>query len=190
MQPENALRASRSTRRSPRWTSQPSRIHAGRGALVGDADLVLGVAEQAADDRRAEGAGSAGDEHALHAGEEASGGGPTLCARAGPHAHGRAGRARRLWWSPSGAQGLAGSHAAPRTDPASLAARANVPVLCWHQIRSHERGRRARPQYIVSPGALAAQLEALDRAGYHAVTGEALVAHVASASRSRPSRSC
>ena len=41
---------------------------AGRGALVGDADLVVGVAEQAADDRRAEDAGAAGDEHARHAG--------------------------------------------------------------------------------------------------------------------------
>ncbi len=68
MQPENALRASRSTRRSPRWTSQPSRIHGGRGALVGDADLVIGVPEQAADDRRAERSGAAGDEHALHQG--------------------------------------------------------------------------------------------------------------------------
>jgi hypothetical protein len=33
--------------------------------------------------------------------------------------------------------------------------------------------------YIVSPKTLAAQLRALDRAGYHPVTGQALVAHVA-----------
>jgi peptidoglycan/xylan/chitin deacetylase (PgdA/CDA1 family) len=69
---------------------------------------------------------------------------------------------------------------APRTDPASMAARANVPVLCWHQIRAQTAADSARDrQYIVSPKALAAQLDALDRAGYHPVTGEALVAHVA-----------
>ena len=49
-----------------------------RGALVGDADLVVGVAEQAADDRRAQDAGAAGHEHALHAGREASGAAPYL----------------------------------------------------------------------------------------------------------------
>jgi len=69
---------------------------------------------------------------------------------------------------------------APRTDAASMAARANVPVLCWHQIRSATGADSARDRaYIVSPKALAEQLEALDRAGYHPVTGESLVAHVA-----------
>ena len=69
---------------------------------------------------------------------------------------------------------------APRTDAAAVAARANVPVLCWHQIRSATAADSARDRtYIVSPKVLAAQLDALDRAGYHAVTGEALVAHVA-----------
>jgi peptidoglycan/xylan/chitin deacetylase (PgdA/CDA1 family) len=68
----------------------------------------------------------------------------------------------------------------PRTDPAAMAARANVPVLCWHQIRPITSADSARDRaYIVSPRALAAQLDALDRAGYHPVTGEALVAHVA-----------
>jgi peptidoglycan/xylan/chitin deacetylase (PgdA/CDA1 family) len=70
--------------------------------------------------------------------------------------------------------------AAPKTDAASMAARANVPVLCWHQIRAATAADSARDRaYIVSPKALAAQLAALDRAGYHPVTGEALVAHVA-----------
>jgi peptidoglycan/xylan/chitin deacetylase (PgdA/CDA1 family) len=69
---------------------------------------------------------------------------------------------------------------APRTDAASMAARANVPVLCWHQIRPITGADSAQDRaYIVSPKALAAQLDALDRAGYHPVTGEALVAHVA-----------
>jgi peptidoglycan/xylan/chitin deacetylase (PgdA/CDA1 family) len=61
-----------------------------------------------------------------------------------------------------------------------MAARANVPVLCWHQIRAQTAGDSARDRtYIVSPKVLAEQLDALDRAGYHPVTGEALVAHVA-----------
>jgi peptidoglycan/xylan/chitin deacetylase (PgdA/CDA1 family) len=69
---------------------------------------------------------------------------------------------------------------APRTDAAAMAARANVPVLCWHQIRRATAADSARDRaYIVSPKALAAQLDALDRAGYHPVRGEALVAHVA-----------
>jgi peptidoglycan/xylan/chitin deacetylase (PgdA/CDA1 family) len=69
---------------------------------------------------------------------------------------------------------------APRTDPAAMAARADVPILCWHQIRAATaRDSAADRAYIVSPRTLAAQLAALDRAGYHAVTGQALVAHVA-----------
>jgi peptidoglycan/xylan/chitin deacetylase (PgdA/CDA1 family) len=69
---------------------------------------------------------------------------------------------------------------APRTDPAAMAARADVPVLCYHQIRrpTSADGPRERA-YIVSPKALAAQLAALDRAGYNPITGEALVGHVA-----------
>ena len=61
-----------------------------------------------------------------------------------------------------------------------MAARANVPVLCWHQIRAATaRDSASDRTYIVSPKTLAAQLGALDRAGYHPVTGPALVAHVA-----------
>jgi peptidoglycan/xylan/chitin deacetylase (PgdA/CDA1 family) len=61
-----------------------------------------------------------------------------------------------------------------------MAARANVPVLCYHQIRPITGADSAadRP-YIVSPAALASQLDALDRAGFHTVTGQALVGHVA-----------
>jgi peptidoglycan/xylan/chitin deacetylase (PgdA/CDA1 family) len=69
---------------------------------------------------------------------------------------------------------------APRTDAAAIAARARVPILCWHQIRGATGDDAARDRtYIVSPKVLAAQFDALDRAGYHAVTGEALVGHVA-----------
>jgi peptidoglycan/xylan/chitin deacetylase (PgdA/CDA1 family) len=76
---------------------------------------------------------------------------------------------------------------APRTDPAAMAARADVPILCWHQIRAATaRDSAADRAYIVSPKTLAAQLAALDRAGYHAVTGQALIAHVALGKRLPP----
>ena len=48
------------------WTSQPSRIQSGAGALVGHADLEVGIAEQAPHDRGADRAGAAGDEDAAH----------------------------------------------------------------------------------------------------------------------------
>jgi peptidoglycan/xylan/chitin deacetylase (PgdA/CDA1 family) len=69
---------------------------------------------------------------------------------------------------------------APRTDAAAVAARAHVPVLCYHQVREPTAadGADARP-YIVSPRGLARQMDALDRAGYTAVSGDALVAHLA-----------
>jgi peptidoglycan/xylan/chitin deacetylase (PgdA/CDA1 family) len=69
---------------------------------------------------------------------------------------------------------------APRTDVAAVAARADVPVLCYHQIRepTSADGAQARP-YIVAPGVLAKQMEALDKAGYTTVTGDQVAAHVA-----------
>src|SRR4051794_5633831 len=68
----------------------------------------------------------------------------------------------------------------PRTDPAAIAARARVPVLCYHQIRTPTAADSAQDRtYIVSPSVLAAQMRALDDAGYTPVTGDALVAHLA-----------
>jgi peptidoglycan/xylan/chitin deacetylase (PgdA/CDA1 family) len=69
---------------------------------------------------------------------------------------------------------------APRTDLAAIAARAKVPVLCWHQIRRQTPAdaASARP-YIVSPRTFAAQIAALDRAGYTPISGDALADHVA-----------
>jgi peptidoglycan/xylan/chitin deacetylase (PgdA/CDA1 family) len=68
----------------------------------------------------------------------------------------------------------------PRTDAAAIAARARVPVLCYHQIRTPTAadGAQART-YIVRPSVFAAQMRALDDAGYTPVTGDALVAHLA-----------
>ena len=53
-------------------------------------------------------------------------------------------------------------------------------MLCYHQIRplTSADGPQAQP-YIVSPEVLHRQLRALWRAGYHTVTADALVSHVA-----------
>lgn len=75
----------------------------------------------------------------------------------------------------------------PRTDVAAIAARAHVPVLCWHQIRRRRGSDSARDRtYIVSPRALAEQLDALVGAGYHAVSADAVAAHVARGTRLPP----
>jgi peptidoglycan/xylan/chitin deacetylase (PgdA/CDA1 family) len=69
---------------------------------------------------------------------------------------------------------------AARTDAAAVAARSHVPVLCYHQIRDQTAADSATDrQYIVGPGAFAAQMQALDKAGYTPVNGYALVAHAA-----------
>ena len=68
---------------------------------------------------------------------------------------------------------------APRTDRAAVAARAHVPVLCYHQIRNPTSadGAAARP-YIVRPSVFAAQMRALEQAGYTTITGDQLVEHL------------
>jgi peptidoglycan/xylan/chitin deacetylase (PgdA/CDA1 family) len=62
-----------------------------------------------------------------------------------------------------------------------------VPVLCWHQIRAPTSadGADARP-YIVSPRRLPEQLDALNRAGFTPVGGEALASHVLRGTRLPP----
>jgi peptidoglycan/xylan/chitin deacetylase (PgdA/CDA1 family) len=69
---------------------------------------------------------------------------------------------------------------APKTDVASIAKRAKIPVLCYHQIRRQKAADSAQDRtYIVSPSAFAAQMKAVDEAGYTTVTGDALVDHLA-----------
>ena len=71
-----------------------------------------------------------------------------------------------------------------RTDVASVAARAKVPVLCYHQIRAPTSADSAADRaYIVRPSVFEAQMRALKRAGYTTITGEALVDHVAKGAR-------
>src|SRR3954451_5416452 len=76
---------------------------------------------------------------------------------------------------------------APKTDVASIAARAKIPVLCYHQIRKQTAADSAQDRaYIVSPSVLASQMRALDEAGYTKITGEALYEHVARGAKLPP----
>ncbi len=54
-----------------------------------------------------------------------------------------------------------------------------MPVLCYHQIRNPTSadGAAARP-YIVRPSVFAAQMRALEQAGYTTITGDQLVEHL------------
>ncbi len=82
--------------------------------------------------------------------------------------------------APTPARPTASPTATPRTDVASVAARAHIPVLCWHQIRTPTPADSANDRtYIVRPSVLKAQLHALAKAGYTTVTGDQLVDHVA-----------
>jgi peptidoglycan/xylan/chitin deacetylase (PgdA/CDA1 family) len=67
-----------------------------------------------------------------------------------------------------------------RTAAAAVAARSDVPVLCYHQIRAPTAAddARARP-FIIRPEVFARQMQALAQAGYRTITGEQLVAHAA-----------
>jgi peptidoglycan/xylan/chitin deacetylase (PgdA/CDA1 family) len=68
----------------------------------------------------------------------------------------------------------------PRTDAAAVFARSHIPVLCYHQIRDPTAADSAADRvYIVSPRAFAAQMKALDAAGYTPVNGYVFAAHAA-----------
>jgi len=67
-----------------------------------------------------------------------------------------------------------------RTDVAAIAGRANVPVLCYHQIRPLTASDAAQDRpYIVAPEVLDAQLTALKRAGFASVSADEVAAHMA-----------
>lgn len=57
-------------------------------------------------------------------------------------------------------------------------------MLCYHQVRplTAADGPQARP-LIVSPAGFAAHMRSLDRAGYHPVAADALVAHLSRGAR-------
>ena len=66
------------------------------------------------------------------------------------------------------------------TDPAVIAARATVPVLCWHQLRDWQPSDTAyaRRLLICPPAVFRAQLDALARAGYTTITPDHYLAHL------------
>jgi peptidoglycan/xylan/chitin deacetylase (PgdA/CDA1 family) len=67
-----------------------------------------------------------------------------------------------------------------RTDVAAITGRANVPVLCYHQIRPLTASDAAEDRtYIVPPKVLDAQLTALKRAGFASVSADDVAAHMA-----------
>jgi peptidoglycan/xylan/chitin deacetylase (PgdA/CDA1 family) len=67
-----------------------------------------------------------------------------------------------------------------RTDVAAIAGRANIPVLCYHQIRPPAASDAAADRtFIVPPKVLGAQLAALKRAGFVSVSADDVAAHMA-----------
>jgi peptidoglycan/xylan/chitin deacetylase (PgdA/CDA1 family) len=75
----------------------------------------------------------------------------------------------------------------PKVTAAAIAARAHVPVLCYHQIRVPTGADSAADrQYIVRPSVLDQQLDALKQAGYTAVSGEQFYDHVARGAKLPP----
>ncbi len=75
----------------------------------------------------------------------------------------------------------------PQATPAAIAARATVPVLCWHQIRPLTGADAAQDRlYIVPPKTLDRQLGALKRAGYTSVRADQVADHMAKGTRLPP----
>lgn len=62
------------------------------------------------------------------------------------------------------------------TDNVAQVARANVPVLCYHQIRPMTSSDSAA--YVTEPQTLDDQLDALQKAGYTTITLDQYVAHI------------
>ena len=63
-----------------------------------------------------------------------------------------------------------------RTDNAAQIARANVPVLCYHQVRPMTASDSAA--YVTEPSTLDDQLDAIKAAGYTTITLDQYVAHI------------
>lgn len=91
-----------------------------------------------------------------------------------------------------GGQPSAGRQLAAGPRPASprlVAARDHVPVLCYHQVRDwRPSDRPAARQLITPPAVFAAQMDALDRAGYATVSGTRPVGHLLAGAPCHPSR--
>ena len=66
-----------------------------------------------------------------------------------------------------------------KAQPADVAKRSSIPILCYHQIRPLT-GTEAPVDraYIMSPGRFRSQLDALERGGYETITPDQLLAHL------------
>jgi peptidoglycan/xylan/chitin deacetylase (PgdA/CDA1 family) len=66
------------------------------------------------------------------------------------------------------------------TDTASVAARATVPVLCWHQLREWRPSDSAysRRLFVCPPRAFRAQLDALAEDGWNVISPDRYLAHL------------
>src|SRR3954470_4340773 len=70
--------------------------------------------------------------------------------------------------------------AAVTRDPRIIAARANVPVLCWHQLRDWRASDTSynRTNLICPPTHFRAQLDTIQRAGYTTIDPDQYLAHL------------
>ena len=74
-----------------------------------------------------------------------------------------------------------------RAAPAEVAARSSIPVLCYHQIRPVTAADAAADRvYIMSPARFRAQLDTLERRGYHTITPDQLLAHLTTGAQLPP----
>ncbi len=83
---------------------------------------------------------------------------------------------------PSPVPSTATPSAAPAAtaDPAAVAARATVPVLCWHQLRDHRASDAdySRRLLICPPAAFRAQLDTLAEDGWTTISPDRYLAHL------------
>jgi peptidoglycan/xylan/chitin deacetylase (PgdA/CDA1 family) len=96
----------------------------------------------------------------------------------------RASPSRRPTATPTspGGQPSASRRPVPRPRPAGprlIAARAHIPVLTYHQVRDWRPADSPAARRLITPPAVfAAQMAALDRAGYTTISGTRLVDHL------------
>ena len=73
----------------------------------------------------------------------------------------------------------AASASAATADPATIVARATVPVLCFHQVRDWRASDSAADRSIITPpSVLAKQMDVLARHHFTPITSDALYAHL------------
>ncbi len=72
-----------------------------------------------------------------------------------------------------------GKPAGPIADAATILARPQVPVLCYHQIRDwRPRDSRTAKDYIMPPAIFGQQMQMLADSGYHAILPDQLYAYL------------